>query len=493
MTDHAISHEHPSAPAPADHGGGGLAANLQIAAVAVGALVAALAQTLIIPVLPTMAADLDTSPGNAQWLLTATLLVAAASVPVLGRFADMFGRRLILLVSLSSLALGSLIDALTSNFGVMLAGRAIAGLSAAAIPLGISLLATVLPQRRRGSATALISAMLGIGGALGLPLAGLIGDNADYHILYWIGFAGSVLSAGAVFALVTEPPFKRQRQIDWAGIVLLGLGLVSLVLAISQGSSWGWGSAGIIALFVTSVAALAALLAVEPRVPNPLIDMPALRRPPIALTNIASLFIGFALFASFTGTASYVQAPEATGYGFGSTILTAGLCLLPSGLLMLALAPVAAKLINSWGPAQVLTLAGVVIAAGLLFRIVFVDDLWQVIVGSSIIGAGTGVGYAALPSLINANTPQSELAAANGINTLARSLGSTLASAVGGALLTAMTISLAGHELPSLDAYRVLFIICAVAALLASAIGLAISTGITNRVASPLESAHDPA
>jgi cyanate permease len=160
---------------------------------------------------------------------------------------------------------------------------------------------------------------------------------------------------------------------------------------------------------------------------------------------------------------------------------------------MLVLAPVAAKLINSWGPARVLTLAGVVIAAGLLFRIVFVDDLWQVIVGSSIVGAGTGIGYAALPSLINANTPQSELAAANGINTLARSLGSTLASAVGGALLTAMTISLAGHELPSLDAYRVLFIICAFAALLASAIGLAISTGITNRASSPLEPAHDPA
>jgi MFS family permease len=188
-----------------------------------------------------------------------------------------------------------------------------------------------------------------------------------------------------------------------------------------------------------------------------------------------------------------VQAPEATGYGFGSTILTAGLCLLPSGLLMLVLAPVAATLIASWGPARVLALAGVVIAAGLLFRIVFVEDLWQVIVGSSIIGAGTGIGYASLPSLINAHTPPSELAAANGINSLARSLGSTLASAVGGALLTAITIGVAGHELPSLDAYRVLFAICAVAALLASVIGLVISAGITSRAisrAEPVPAAH---
>jgi MFS family permease len=490
MTDNAVNPHHPPRPGEDSRG---LSSKLQTAAVGLGALVAALAQTLIIPVLPTIAADLDVSTGKAQWLLTATLLVAAASVPVLGRLADMFGRRLILLFSLGGLAVGSLVAALTSNFGLMLAGRAIAGISAAAIPLGISLLATVLPEQRRGSATALISAMLGIGGALGLPLAGLIGDSADYHILYWIGFAGAVLSAGAVFVLVTEPPFARQRQIDWAGIALLGAGLVSLVLAISQGSSWGWGSLGIIALFVTSIIALGALLAVESRVPNPLIDMPALRRPPIALTNIASLFIGFALFASFTGTASYVQAPEATGYGFGSTVLTAGLCLLPSGILMLVLAPVAAKLIGSWGPARVLTVAGVIIAGGLVFRIIFVDDLWQVIVGSSIIGAGTGIGYAALPSLINTHTPPSELAAANGINTLARSLGSTLASAVGGALLTAMTIGLAGHELPSLDAYRVLFTICAVAALCASAIGLAISSGLTVRAAPRAEPMHDGA
>jgi MFS family permease len=472
----------PTAQAPSADDEGGLAAKLQIAAVATGALTAALAQTLVIPVLPTLAEDLGTTTGNVQWLLTATLLVAAASVPVLGRFADMFGRRLILLVALGGLTVGSLIDALTSNFGVMLAGRAIAGISAAAIPLGISLLATVLPPHQRGSATALISAMLGIGGALGLPLAGLIGDNLDYHVLYWIGFVGAALSAVAVFFGVKEPPFTRQRDIDFAGILLLATGLVTLVLAVSQGETWGWGSPEILALFAAAVVALGLLVAVEPRVANPLIDMPALRRPPIALTNIASLFIGFALFASFTGTATYVQAPEATGYGFGSTILTAGLCLLPSGLLMLILAPVAATLIGQWGPARVLSLAGVLMAAGLIFRIVFVDDLWQVIVGASIVGAGTGIGYASLPSLINTNTPPSELAAANGINTLARSLGSTLASAVGGALLTAMTISIGGNALPSLDAFRVLFAICAAAALLASAIGLLIASGaVTGR------------
>ncbi|WUH95268.1 MFS transporter [Streptomyces sp. NBC_00433] len=471
---------HPESRSPGDHGdeeGAGLGTNLQIVAVGLGALAAALAQTLIIPVLPELTTSLHTSTGNAQWLLTSTLLVAAVSVPVMGRLADMFGRRLVLLLSLGGLAVGSVIDALTSNLGVMLAGRAVAGLSAAAIPLGISLLAVVLPKNRRGSATALVSAMLGIGSALGLPLAGLIGDNADYHILYWIGAGGAVISGVLIFALVTEPVSARERRIDWAGITLLTAGLGCLVLGISQGSAWGWSSARVLTLFAAAVVALTALTRVEPRVANPLIDMSALRRPAIALTNVAALFVGFALFASFVGTTLYVQAPKATGYGFGSSILTAGLCLLPSGVLMLLLAPLAAKVISQWGPARVLALGALVIAAGLVYRIIAVDALWQVVVGSSIVGAGTGVGYAALPALINAHTPTAQLAAANGINALARSLGSSLASAVGGALLSAITMNVGGHDLPSLTGYRVLFAVCAAAAAAAALIGLVVSTG----------------
>ena len=139
------------------------------------------------------------------------------------------------------------------------------------------------------------------------------------------------------------------------------------------------------------------------------------------------------------------------------------MCLLPSGILMLILSPVPARLINRWGSGRVLALAGVILAVGLLVRIVLVSALWQVIAGSAVIGIGTGIGYAALPSLINAYNPGAELAAATGLNSLARSLGSTLASAVGGSLLSAITVSVGGTVLPSLTAYRVLFTICMVA------------------------------
>jgi MFS family permease len=227
------------------------------------------------------------------------------------------------------------------------------------------------------------------------------------------------------------------------------------------------------------------LALVELRIRNPLVDMRTLANPPIAVTNIASVFIGFALFASFVGTANYVQAPKVSGYGFGSSVLVAGLCLLPSGVLMLVLSPFTARLIVAWSASRVLTLAGVIIAVGLLYRILATGALWEVILGSSIVGAGTGMGYASLPSLINAHTPNEDLAAANSINSLARALGSTLASAVGGSLIAAVTMTAGGVEMPSLTAYRILFGICAVAALLAAAAGVVISSAAGKEPTSP--------
>ncbi|MGW6490717.1 MFS transporter [Streptomyces sp. NPDC055056] len=447
-------------------------AYLEIGAVGLGALMASLTQTLVIPVLPVISKDIGASTTQTQWLLTSTLLVAAVSVPVVGRFADMVGRRLMLVFSLGALALGSLIDALTTDTTLMIVGRALTGLSAASIPLGISLLAAVLPVDRRSSATALISAMLGIGSALGLPLAGLLADNVDYHVLFWIGAVGAVLSLVAILALVGEPRHTSTRSVDLPGIALLTSGLVCLVLPLSQGGTWGWGSLRTIGLLVAAVVLLALLVRVESRSAAPVVNVRALANPPIAMTNVASLFFGFALFASFVGTANYVQAPAATGYGFGSSVLTAGLCLLPSGLLMLLLAPLTAKLSTLWGAGRVLFLAGLIVAAGLIARIFFVDSLWQIVVGTAIIGAGSGIGYATLPTLINTYTPATDLAAANGINALARSLGSTLASAVGGSILASMTMALGGFEIPSLKAYRVLFAICAVAAVAAALLGL---------------------
>src|SRR4051794_5311961 len=165
-----------------------------LAVVAVCGVLVALTQSILIPVLGAIQQDLGSSTTGTEWLLTVTLLVAAVAVPVFGRLGDLYGKRLMLMVAAAALLVGSLVCAFSDSLGWLIVGRAISGASAAAIPLGISLIGSVLPAKRAGAGIALVSATLGIGGALGLPLAALVAEHADYHALFWICVAGGVIA-----------------------------------------------------------------------------------------------------------------------------------------------------------------------------------------------------------------------------------------------------------------------------------------------------------
>lgn len=447
-------------------------ARVEVLVVGLAALLVSLSQSLLVPVLPILPQQLHTSAANVEWLLTSTLLVGAVAVPTFGRLGDMFGKRRLLLVAVAALTLGSLLDAVTDNVGLLIVGRAIQGASLAGIPLGISLLSALLPRERVPSAIALISAMLGVGGSLGLPLAGLVAEHADYHVLFWITAVAGAVSLTATLLVVPEAANRAGGRVDVVGTGVLSVALVALLLPLAQGNQWGWSSPRTVGLLVLAVVLLAVFVRYERRVRDPLVDIRATLRRPIVLTNVASILFGFALFASLIGTASYVEAPAASGYGFGSSIVVGGLCLLPSGLVMLLLSPVAARLIRAWGAHRTLTVAGAILAAGWLCRIVLTTSLWEIVLGTTIVGAATGIGYATMPALINRNTPPTEISAANGLNSLARAFGSSVASAIGGSLLTASTVVVAGVALPSLGAYRVLFATCATAAVLAAVAAL---------------------
>jgi MFS family permease len=451
-------------------------ANLELVVVGAGALAVSLSQSVLIPVL----GDLNEEYGpNAAWLLTSTLLVGAVSVPVMGRLGDMFGKRLMLLTALAALAVGSLIDAVTSDLGWLIVGRAVQGASAAAIPLGISLLATLMPRDRVASAVALISAMLGVGGALGLPLAGLVAEHWDWHALFWVTAVVGALAFLGVLTVVPESGERPGGRVDLVGAFLLAVGLVCLILPLEQAHEWGWGSLRVWGLIAASAVVLGLLVAFELRQTDPLVDIRALGRRPILLTNVATVCFGFALFASFIGTTTFVEAEKWTGYGLGTSLLVGSLTLLPSGLCMLIFAPVAARLIERRGAPLTLALGALTVALGWAMRIVLTAELWQIIAGVTVVGIGTGIGYAAMPALINANTPSDEIAAANGLNTLFRSLGATLATAIGTTILAS---SLVFHTVDgqivgaasSLTAFRWLFAVCALAAVLAALVALAI-------------------
>ncbi|GFJ95649.1 MFS transporter [Phytohabitans rumicis] len=182
--------------------------------VSIAGLLVSLTQSLLVPVMPELAVGLRASADDIAWLLTATLLVGAVAVPVFGRLGDLYGTKLMLLVAVASLVAGSLVCALSDSLAGLIVGRAIVGLSVTAVPLSISLIGVTLPREHAATGVAVISAMLGVGGALGLPLAGLIAEYSTYHALFWICVAGGVVAFPIILAVVPEPARAARGRMD---------------------------------------------------------------------------------------------------------------------------------------------------------------------------------------------------------------------------------------------------------------------------------------
>ncbi|WP_340384230.1 MFS transporter [Streptomyces sp. SS7] len=440
---------------------------LVVAVLAFGGIVVSLMQTLVIPIVPELPTLLDASASDATWAVTATLLAAAVATPVMGRLGDMYGKRRMLLAGLFMLVAGSVTAALGDTLAPVIVGRALQGLASGVVPLGISIMRDELPTERLAPATALMSASLGVGGALGLPAAALIADHFDWHALFWTSAALGVVAAVLVPLCVPESPVRAGGRFDVVGAVGMAAGLVCLLLGISKGADWGWGSATTLALFGAAAVVLLLWGLFQLRVPEPLVDLRATARRQVLLTNLASLAFGFSMFAMSLVLPQLIQLPEATGYGLGRSLLTAGLVMAPTGLVMMATAPLSALVSSARGPKTTLMIGAAIVAAGYGLGIVLMDAVWQLVLVSCVVGAGIGFAYGAMPALVMGAVDPSETAAANSLNTLMRSIGTSTASAVAGVILARMTTPFGTGALPSENGFKVVMAVGSGAAALA--------------------------
>jgi MFS family permease len=441
--------------------------NAIVAVLAFAGIVVALMQTLVIPIVPDLPRLLHADAADTVWAVTATLLAAAVATPVVGRLGDMYGKRRMLLVSLSILLAGSLVCALSSSLVPFILGRALQGLAAGVIPLGISIMRDELPADKLGSSTALMSASLGIGGAIGLPVAAFVAENFDWHVLFWASAVLGALAVALVPALVPESPRRTGGHFDLVGALGLSAALAALLLAVSKGGSWGWSSGTTLGLFAAAVVVFAAWGFWELRAGQPLVDLRTTARPQVLFTNLAALAFGFSMFAIQLIVPQLIQLPAQSGYGLGRSLLTVGLVLAPQGLIVMAVAPLSAKISGALGPKITLMIGAVTVAAGYGLNLLLMSEIWHLVLVSCIIGAGIGFAYGALPLLVMGGVPLSETAAANALNTLVRSIGGSVASAVAGVILAQLTISLGGHTLPSENAFKIIMAFGAGAALIA--------------------------
>jgi len=447
---------------------GGLRNRLTVPVLAYGGILMAVMQTVVVPLLPDLPALTGASPGAVSWMVTATLLSGAVLTPVLGRAGDMYGKRRVLMAALTLMTLGSVLCALSSDIGVLIAARTLSGAAAAVVPLSISILRDELPPERRGSAVALMSSTVGIGAALGLPLAALIVQYANWHTMFWV--TGALGAAGVTLVrwAVRESPVRQPGRFDVTGALGLAAGLVCLLLGVSQGGQWGWGSARVIGLFAGAAVVLGLWCAQQLRSRAPLVDLRLVARPRVGLSHVAALLAGFAFYANTLVTAQLVQAPKATGYGLGLSIVATGLCLLPSGIVMLLLSPVSARISAARGPRVTLALGALVIAAGYAVRISDSRDLWMIIGGATVVAVGTTLAYSALPTLILRAVPAEQTASANGVNVLMRTVGQAGSSAAVAAILVHHTRPVAGVPVPTLHGYQLAFVMAGIVAVVAA-------------------------
>ncbi|MBY6410219.1 MFS transporter [Rhodococcus sp. BP-252] len=438
-----------------------------VAVLAFAGIVVALMQTLVIPLIPQLPSLLNAPASDTAWVVTATLLAGAVAVPTMGRLGDMFGKRRMLLVSLGLLIAGSVVGALSSSLVPLVAGRALQGLAAGVIPLGISVMRDVLPVHKLPGSIALMSASLGVGGALGLPAAALIAEYTNWHFLFWTAAGLGAVVTVLVVTVVPESAVRTGGRFDFGGAASLSIGLVTLLLGISKGATWGWSSGTTLACFVVAAAAFAVWAWWELRVAQPLVDLRVSVGKQVLFTNLASIVFGFAMFAMTLVLPQVLQMPKETGFGLGQSMLLSGLVMAPSGLVMMVVAPLSSKITTTMGPKVTLMVGAITVAIGYGGGVFLMGAVWQLVLVSLVIGAGTGLAYGAMPALIMGAVPASETAAANSFNTLMRSLGTSFASAVAGVILAQMTMSMGSVSLPSQDGFKVVMGVAAGAAVVA--------------------------
>ncbi|RKR73459.1 MFS transporter [Frondihabitans australicus] len=453
---------------------------------ALGGLAYAVLQSLVAPALSTIGKDLGASTSSVSWVITAYLLSASVLTPIFGRMGDMWGKRRTLIVVMSLLLVGTLVAALAPNLTVLIVARILQGAAGAVLPLSIGIVRDELPKERVSVVIGLLSGIFGIGAGIGIVAAGPIVQHLNYHWLFWLPLVLIVIGlAGIVFGM-PESNVRKPGRLDLAGTAILSIGLVAVLLAVSEGETWGWGDVKTVGLLILGAVALVVFVVVELRVKEPLIDVRLFRVRGVWTAHVVALVFGFAMYGTFVLVPTLLQLPTFTGYGFGKDASQAGLFLLPTVLMMIVVSAAAGALVRRFGPKPPLVIGGLFIAAAFVLPALSHAHLWQIVVSGILTGAGIGFGLSAASNAIIESVPAAQTGEAISANTVVRTIGSSVGTAVIAALISSQTkvfaLPTGKLALPADAAFQIGFWACAGVGALAIVAAIA-APGLRKRLA----------
>jgi EmrB/QacA subfamily drug resistance transporter len=310
--------------------------------------------------LPTIRSDLHASVSGLQWTVDAYTLVLAGFLVLAGSTADRVGRRRIFQLGLATFGIGSLLCGLAPNIGWLIAARALQAVGGTMLnPVAMAIVATTFPDpAERARAIGVFGSVSGLSLALGPILGGALVDGLGWHSIFWINVPIVAAAIVCTALFVPESRAARARRFDPVGQSLMILLLGSAVYAIIEAPSSGWTSPVILGLLAVAVLSALGILGYEPRRADPLLELRLFRSVPFSSAILMALFALCGFSAFLFVTTQYLQDVR------GMSALTAGLCLLPVGVLVVVLSPFTGRLVGGRGPRLPLVVAGAALALG---------------------------------------------------------------------------------------------------------------------------------
>ena len=456
---------------PGPGGGGGREASPRVVlgVLSLAALAYAVLSSAVIPALPTFQHSLHASLTGVTWLLTGFLLSASVGTAIIGKLGDMYGKQRLLVWTLLVLAGGTLLAAVSPSLAVLIVARVIQGVAGGIFPLAFAIARDEFPPARVAGSIGLLSAILGVGGGLGLVAGGIIDEHLSWHWLFWIPLPAMILAAFCAWRFIPESQVRSPGRVNWAAAALLSAGMSCVLIAIAQTTIWGWTGAATLALLAVGVALCAWWIVVEVRSRTPLIDMTMMRVRGVWTANLAAFLLGAGLYSWFLLLPQLAQLPRSTGFGYGASVVVAGLYLLPGAVGMGVLGSMAGRVERRFGSRRALV-AGAAISAVACGWLTLTSRHPDDMLGSSaLLGVGIGLAFAALGNLIVQAVPARQTGVASGMNTVLRTLGGALGGQVAATLVAGVTV----RGLPALTGFTrtfamsgVLLACCVVAGLL---------------------------